>query len=122
MPPVAENSKPLAQRDEQARNPARPRECELSSAQRRLWFLEHLHPSTAAYNIPVAVRLRGELNVEALNSAIIAVLTRHEILRAHFTESCGEPQQWFEQPPARGSKVLPIINLSADAERTGESL
>ncbi len=104
-----------------ARKPATPLGGALSSAQRRLWFLEHLHPSTAAYNIPVAVRLRGELNVEALNSAIIVVLKRHEILRARFTESNGEPQQWFEDPPLRRSNVLPIIDISAVFERAGES-
>jgi amino acid adenylation domain-containing protein len=122
MPRAAEKPEAKMKRDEPAWKPADPLGSRLSSAQRRLWFLEHLHPSTAAYNIPVSVRLRGELNVEALIAAIVVVLTRHEILRARFAEISGEPQQWFEDPPVRGSNVLPIIDLSAVYERAGESV
>jgi amino acid adenylation domain-containing protein len=93
----------------------------LSSAQRRLWFLEHLHPETAAYNIPVAVRLGGELNADALNDAIIIVLTRHDILRARFAEIEGEPQQSFDDPPRTGASVLARIDLSDVSEREREA-
>ena len=122
MPQAVENLPTLTKCGGQEWKPAVPPLHKLSSAQRRLWFLEHLHPGTAAYNIPVAVRLRGELNVDALSAAIIVVLTRHEILRARFTDRNGEPQQWFEEPPVRGSNVLPISDLSANCERAGESV
>jgi hypothetical protein len=42
----------------------------VSFAQRRLWFLEQLEPGSAAYNIAVALRLRGELQVGALAGAL----------------------------------------------------
>src|SRR4051812_48319849 len=38
----------------------------LSFAQQRLWFLAQLEPENAFYNSPLAVRLKGELNLDAL--------------------------------------------------------
>src|SRR5262249_41874415 len=54
----------------------------LSPAQRRLWFLEQLNLGLPVYNEAEAVRLHGELNVEALERALNGVIARHEILRA----------------------------------------
>ncbi|MFF5336527.1 amino acid adenylation domain-containing protein [Streptomyces sp. NPDC013181] len=56
----------------------------LSFAQERLWFMEQFAPGTAAYNIPVARRLRGELDREALAHALDAVVARHETLRSRY--------------------------------------
>jgi len=63
------------------RRPAMP----LSFAQRRLWFLDLLHPGTALYNVPAALRLLGELDVTALRRALDALVRRHESLRTTFT-------------------------------------
>ena len=56
----------------------------LSSAQERLWFLEQYHPGTTAYTIPLAVRLAGEIDHEALRAAVVQVAGRHESLRTRF--------------------------------------
>ncbi|MGZ2359293.1 amino acid adenylation domain-containing protein [Streptomyces sp. 372A] len=56
----------------------------LSFAQERLWFMEQFAPGTAAYNIPVARRLRGELDQEALAHALDTVTARHETLRSRY--------------------------------------
>ncbi|WP_443045309.1 amino acid adenylation domain-containing protein [Streptomyces sp. NBC_00342] len=56
----------------------------LSFAQERLWFMEQFAPGTAAYNIPVARRLRGPLDRPALQRALDAVLARHETLRSRY--------------------------------------
>ena len=56
----------------------------LSYAQQRLWFLDQLEPGSAAYNMPVGVRLRGELEVEALERALSEIVRRHEVLRTTF--------------------------------------
>ncbi|MEW1889008.1 amino acid adenylation domain-containing protein [Streptomyces sp. NBC_00523] len=56
----------------------------LSFAQERLWFMEQFAPGTAAYNIPVARRLRGELDGEALAHALDTVTARHETLRSRY--------------------------------------
>ncbi len=56
----------------------------LSFAQQRLWFMDQLIPGTAFYNIPVAVRIDGPLDVSALRAALGALASRHETLRTTF--------------------------------------
>ncbi|HEX6037720.1 amino acid adenylation domain-containing protein, partial [Longimicrobium sp.] len=65
----------------------------LSFAQQRLWFIEQLRPGQATYNIPVALRLRGELDASALERALTALVERHEVLRTTFGTVAGEPVQ-----------------------------
>ncbi|KAK1914119.1 hypothetical protein P3342_007365 [Pyrenophora teres f. teres] len=55
-----------------------------SFAQGRLWFLEELHPGLTWYLMPLAVRIRGPLDLVALHSALLAVERRHETLRTTF--------------------------------------
>jgi amino acid adenylation domain-containing protein len=65
----------------------------LSFAQQRLWFWDQLQPAQSAYNVPVCLRLRGELNVEALDRSLSEIVRRHEILRTRFVMREGEPMQ-----------------------------
>ena len=53
----------------------------LSPPQRRLWFMDQIAPSSAPYNIAVAHRLRGPLDLPALGAALRAVAERHDVLR-----------------------------------------
>ena len=62
----------------------RDRELPLSFAQQRLWFIDQLEPGSAVYNVPVAVRLKGSLNKEALEQTLSEVISRHEVLRTRF--------------------------------------
>lgn len=65
----------------------------LSWAQERLWFLEQFHPGSALYNVPLAARLSGTLDVTALEEALRTVITRHEALRAHILPGDESPVQ-----------------------------
>ncbi|PHS16284.1 MAG: non-ribosomal peptide synthetase [Blastopirellula sp.] len=69
---------------------------ELSFAQQRLWFLSKLEGTSANYNIPMALRLSGKLNKEALFFSLKAIVARHEVLRTRFVESDGTAYQFIE--------------------------
>ncbi|MBW4570586.1 MAG: amino acid adenylation domain-containing protein, partial [Tolypothrix carrinoi HA7290-LM1] len=63
----------------------------LSFAQQRLWFLQQLEVDSGFYNIPVAVRFQGQLNVAALESSLNEIISRHEALRTNFVTVDGQP-------------------------------
>ncbi|HEX5883538.1 MAG TPA: amino acid adenylation domain-containing protein, partial [Pyrinomonadaceae bacterium] len=88
----------------------------LSFAQERLWFLDQLDPGTAAYNMPGAVWLEGDLNLVALERSLNEIVRRHEVLRTTFRAERGLPVQVIS-PLLRLS--LPLIDLSrlSDSER-----
>src|SRR5262245_12808042 len=89
-----------------AETPAIPRRIEaegdapLSFAQQRLCSVDRLEPGKATYNIPLGLRLRGPLDVAALESALARVVERHEALRSRFLLVRGTPVQRVE--PAAG--------------------
>ncbi len=87
-----------------------PRSCPipLSFAQQRLWVLAQLDPDSAAYNIPIALRVLGSLDVTALQQSFDAVVRRHEVLRTTFKAANGEPIQVIA--PAL-SIPLPVVDL-----------
>ncbi|MEM7018504.1 MAG: amino acid adenylation domain-containing protein, partial [Pseudomonadota bacterium] len=89
-----DSAKALAQPPLQAGS--RPENLPLSFAQLRLWFLDQLEPGSAVYNIPVAWRIHGELDVDQLITALNTIAERHEILRSHFQAVDGVPAQYIE--------------------------
>ncbi len=88
--------------------PVRGRAPAPSPAQRRLWFLERYSPEgAAAYNVALAERLRGPLDVDALQRALAAVAARHEILRWRLPSSDDGPSAVADPP---GAVPLPVID------------
>ncbi|WP_024780749.1 non-ribosomal peptide synthetase, partial [Pseudomonas corrugata] len=87
----------------------RPALLPLSFSQQRLWFIEQLTPGTTLFNIPFALHLKGELNVEALHASLNDLLARHEILRTGIHSTDGLPCQRISESL---DIVLPFEDLS----------
>lgn len=79
-----------------------------SHAQERLWFLEQMHPDRPVYNIPLALKIEGPMNVGVLELAINDVVSRHEALRTRFESNHGHPVQIIA---AATHVPLPLIDL-----------
>lgn len=65
----------------------------LSHTQKRMWFLNQVDPTNGAYNTPVHVLFRGQLDPVCLEQAIQELVQRHATLRTIFIEQSGEPRQ-----------------------------
>ncbi|WP_269516742.1 non-ribosomal peptide synthetase [Candidatus Odyssella acanthamoebae] len=81
----------------------------LSFAQARLWFIDQLKPGSALYNIPMALRLEGFLDQNALQAALNKLIERHEALRTVFKTEEGEPYQIIKE---NLNLDLPLVDLS----------
>ena len=89
-----------------------------AAMQESFWILDRLAPATALYNMPLAVRLRGELDVGAWERTLAALVVRHEPLRTHFVEHGGRPVQVVSPPLA---PALPTLDFTTwgEGEREG---
>nr|WP_067543674.1 non-ribosomal peptide synthetase [Nocardia crassostreae] len=82
----------------------RPERVPLSMAQQRMWFLNRFDSASAAYNIPAAIRLTGDLDIAALRAAVLDVVGRHEVLRTVYPDTPTGPVQ----------RVLPAAAAALD--------
>jgi len=80
----------------------------VSFAQQRLWFMHELEPGGSAYNMPVAVRLKGRLNHPALEQTLSEIVRRHGSLRTTITARDGEICQVIAPPE---DTILPVTDL-----------
>ncbi|KAL1799672.1 hypothetical protein ACET3X_000014 [Alternaria dauci] len=85
-----------------------------SFAQGRLWFLEQLHPGLDWYLMHLAVRIRGPLQLPALQAALQAIERRHETLRTTFSNNDVESLQKVH--PFRGGKEVNVIDICSDED------
>jgi hypothetical protein len=89
----------------------------VSGAQRALYLVELLHPGTPMYNITVAVRVEGPLDVPRLRRAVSRVVARHGALRTTFAPGTAppfEPVQRIGEPDVE----LPVVHLDTDPDDT----
>ena len=70
----------------------RSRPLPVSHMQRRLWFLKQLDPGNAAYNIPCAIRFRGDIDAQLVERTLADLCQRHESLRTRFVAFDGVPR------------------------------
>jgi|GEM_PF-192527 len=97
----------------------RDRALPLSFSQQRLWLLDRLEPGSAAYNVPMPLRVRGPLDASALRAALGEVVRRHEVLRSRFPAPHGEPVLAIDPPTAFPLPAVDLVRLrpeDADAE------
>ena len=84
----------------------------VSSAQRRFWFMHAWDPTGIACNVPIGFRLRGPLNLDALERALQHIVQRHEALRTTFALQGDEPVQIVQAASVHGS-FLRVHDLQA---------
>ncbi|HEX8545004.1 MAG TPA: non-ribosomal peptide synthetase [Pseudomonas sp.] len=99
----------------------RDRDLPQSLAQNRLWIVWQLEPQSAAYNIPAALRLRGQLDQAALTASFQHLIQRHEALRTRFLERDGKALQRIEPASAFVLQHLDLSQL-ASSERDALAL
>ncbi|MEV6256981.1 condensation domain-containing protein [Nocardia sp. NPDC051911] len=111
-PTVAQLSVFVAQGAPSSRTPLRrvqrPEPIPLSWTQQRLWFLNRLYGTRANYNMPIAYRLRGNLDIPALGQALADLVARHDSLRTGYPDCCGRAEQVVR--PATDA----VVDLSVD--------
>ncbi|MHC5744030.1 MAG: non-ribosomal peptide synthetase [Nostoc sp.] len=125
---LAQSIRQLQQQDlELSEQPILPKvrdaELPLSYAQQRLWFLDQFEPNSAFYNIPMALRLVGNLNQPALQQSLLEIIHRHEALRTNFITIDGKPSQIIQTQTNWTVSVIDLKYLSTtDQEITSQEL
>jgi hypothetical protein len=95
----------------------------LSSAQQRLWLLDQFDPNNPVYNISITFRLRGMLDVRALEQSLVKILGRHEILRVNFTQVEGRPVQFLVPERTMPFSIVDLMeNLESERLSVAEQI
>ena len=90
----------------------------LSWAQERLWFLNQLEGASATYNMPAAVKIAGDLDINALQQALSEIVHRHEILRTSIQTVNGLPIQVIHPQVTTSINVVDLQQLLAPERET----
>jgi amino acid adenylation domain-containing protein len=87
----------------------------MSFAQERLWFLDRLEGPSVLYNMAFALRLEGDLSVEALEFALTYLVRRHAVLRTVYVEKANGPQAAIQAAQPFALKCVDLSGLEAEA-------
>ncbi|MBO1420079.1 condensation domain-containing protein, partial [Streptomyces sp. FH025] len=90
----------------------------LSHAQQRMWLMDHLGQGGALYNVPIATRLRGPLDRDALATALTGLTERHAVLRTRYPRRGEQPYQHLD--PVR-PVPLPVVEATGDDQLATEA-
>ncbi|MFZ2175480.1 MAG: amino acid adenylation domain-containing protein, partial [Rhodococcus sp. (in: high G+C Gram-positive bacteria)] len=93
----------------------RPERVPVSWAQHRMWFLNQFDITSPAYNVAMAIRLRGHLDLEALRTAISDVVERHESLRTRYPFGKAGPEQ-VVLPAEHAAPELHLVPVGGESE------
>lgn len=85
----------------------------LSFAQETMLFWDKLVPRSAVYNVPIAIKIKGDLDREALSGSLDLIISRHEILRSLFMFEHGEPAVMVTQQRESNVSFIDLSNLPA---------
>ncbi|WP_026102253.1 condensation domain-containing protein [Pleurocapsa sp. PCC 7319] len=95
----------------------------LSFTQERLWLIDQLESgSSTAYNIPLALRLSGSLNISALEQSLKEIVRRHEALRTTFSTVENKPVQIISSEDQNWSLTIQNLQELPKVEREQEAL
>jgi amino acid adenylation domain-containing protein len=100
------------------RRVARVEPLPLSYAQQRLWFLDQLDPGSTTYTTPLALRLRGALDLAALERSLTELVRRHESLRTTFALYGEQPTQVIAPPRPFALPILDLQEVPAENRET----
>lgn len=92
----------------------RPESIPLSFAQERVWFLQQLEPGNPFYNVPMALRLSGPLDVALAEQCLREILQRHESLRTTFPDVSGTPHQVIAASSEWSIPFVDLLEFSED--------
>jgi amino acid adenylation domain-containing protein len=90
----------------------------VSFPQRRLWFLDQLDPGNPTYNVSVAFRLAGSLDVHALERSLREIQRRHQSLRTTFGSAEGQPIQVVHRSAKTSLNVIDLSAIDAASRET----
>src|ERR1039457_922148 len=85
----------------------------LSYSQQRMWFIDQLEPLSTLYHMPLAIRMKGRLDREALRRSLQEIVGRHEILRTRFPQRNGVAVQEVMQACELGTDIIDLRPIRA---------
>lgn len=104
------------QNDSKQKKPKSKTELPLSSNQQQLWVEIEIEKRSSLYNSPFAFELKGKVNVEALEKAFLAIIARHDILRANFKQKNGIPFHYIKSISEISFNLLSIFSPNSNID------
>ena len=99
---------------EQIKPVAREARMPVSFSQQRLWFMDRMEPGSAFYNIVAAIRVKGDLDEQALERSFKQIVDRHEALRTRFVEVDGTPHQVIDEQAGFKMEVVRLEGINQE--------